>query len=145
MSGIPSSGTKSVRSAALFAALLKHPLSLDSRTALQSLASILSEVGARAAQIDDERLNELMARLGIYSVPESDRVAMLQWRKQHPMAPKAEIERLRRGCLVRRYLHLRAKVAGSVFTPAKARQTKQANLNSQIAKKARRDAAAGQQ
>lgn len=35
---------------------------------LQQLLKILAEVGERAAEIDDPKLNALMMRLGIYSI-----------------------------------------------------------------------------
>lgn len=44
------------------------------RAPLQIVASLLAEVGVRAAELDDPRLNELMCRLTIYELadPESE-------------------------------------------------------------------------
>ena len=59
------------------AGLLKEILSNDStqtlRKPLQIFANILAQVGERAAELNDAKLNALMCRLAIYSIsdPES--------------------------------------------------------------------------
>lgn len=141
----------SVRTAALLIALARGSAA-PMQQAITTLGELLLQVGNRAAEINDEHLNELMLRLCIYSIanpelPEYDSaltVRLIGWRNRPPANKKEEAERLKKTALVRRYLHCATSVAGSVKSPAKAAGFRNAALARIKAKKARQLPAASQ-